>query len=308
MSVSDKVELAAEDLGAVAEELRKILDEVATDLDGGLTLAEFLHVLAWSLPRTSPELADDIVEPLRLRATLAGNKQYRSQDPPRTGDLPDHAFVDVQDWNSDVITRIFRRTGTTVTAVHLAQVWLQVLRDGTVSFTDVSGTDLRKLTVEPPPKQARRPRAGDVVSIPHLDGGHHLAVVLTSNRIGTALGLFMDRTADHRVGQQLRTRARRFPVYTGDHLIRSGDWQIVDHDENLLALFPSDPPIYHPPHAYQNTGIDTGPYGAAETAGGALTFITKEEAEAVGLTDGTYRQTHLSEYVQQCLADGSLQL
>ncbi|MDQ0941067.1 hypothetical protein [Streptomyces sp. V1I1] len=39
---------------------------------------------------------------------------------------------------------------------------------------------------------------------------------------------------------------------------------------------------------------------------GGLRLIGKQEAEEVGLLDGTYRQAWMSEYLQELLADGML--
>jgi hypothetical protein len=47
-----------------------------------------------------------------------------------------------------------------------------------------------------------------------------------------------------------------------------------------------------------------GDYGGAGSQDGPKRLISKEEAAAVGLLDGTYRQTHVSEYFQEALNDG----
>jgi hypothetical protein len=90
-------------------------------------------------------------------------------------------------------------------------------------------------------------------------------------------------------------------VYTEDSLVKDGTWKIVGTDESLLALFPADPPIYHKPGAWP--GIDTGEFGAAETADGPMRMIGADEAREVGLLGGTYRQTYPAAYLQKVLDD-----
>jgi hypothetical protein len=251
------------DLGFVAE--------MADELGGPPTLAEFLEVLNWSAPDG----------PVRFVATVSG-KPYRSASPSRVGDLGDAVFADASEY---------------LDSVGPASAVLSDLRDGRVILADVEPDEIDGLAVETPKKRVAKPKPGDVLAIPAASGGYRPAVVLTRNRFGTAIGLFAGISPNGQVGR-LRGAPQRH-VYTDESLIKNGTWPVVDHDESLCGLFPADPPIYHKPGAWP--GVDTGEFGAAETAGGAMTPISASEAQEIGLTDGTYRQTMNSAFLQKQL-------
>ena len=156
-----------------------------------------------------------------------------------------------------------------------------------------------------PKKRIAGPKPGDVLAIAAADGGCHMAVVVVLNRFGTALGLFHGTSAQGRLDLDLdlRRAPRKYPVYAGSNLVLDGTWKIADHNDGLLALFPSDPPIYHRPNAWPGIA-DTGEFGAAETADGTLRLIGPDEAREVGLLDGTYRHpTHHAAQLQKLLDD-----
>jgi hypothetical protein len=247
--------------------------EMADELGGPPTLAEFLEVLGWAAADGGPS---------RFTVTLADGKPYRSELPSRVPDLDDNVFAEASEYAHGLDT-----------AGVLAD-----LRGGRIILADVEPDEIGGLTVETPKKRVAKPKPGDVVGIP-VAGGYRPAVVLVRNHFGTALGLFAGTSPNGQVGR-LRSAPGR-PVYTEESLIKDGTWPVVDHDESLLELFPADPPIYHKPNAWP--GIDTGEFGAAETADGTMTPIGPDEAREIGLTDGTYRQTMHAAFLQKQLDD-----
>lgn len=257
--------------------------EMADELGGPPTLAEFLEVLGWAVPADAP-----LSQPLRFAATLAGRRPYRSAEPSRVGDLDDAVFEEAREY----VHALAPADGSQLAAAVLAD-----LRGGRVILSDVAPDDVRGLTVETPRAKVARVTPGDVVAIPAASGGYRPAVVLVRNRFGTALGLFAGVSPNGQVGR-LRAVPSRF-VYTDESLIKNGTWPLVDHDETLCALFPADPPIYHRPNAWP--GVDTGEFGAAETADGTMTPIPESEAGEIGLTAGTYRQTTHAAFLQKQL-------
>jgi hypothetical protein len=263
--------------------LAEVAAEMADELGGPPTLAELLEVLGWSVPTDG-----DLTQPARFTATLAGGKSYRSDTPSRVGDLDDGVFAEAAE---------HLNTLAPVDAERLAAAVLEELRSGRVILADVEPDELRGLAVETPKKRVTKPKLGDVVAIPAAAGGYRPAVVLARNRFGTALGLFDGISRNGRVGR-LRD-APRHPVYTEESLIKNGTWPVVDHDDSLRELFPADPPIYHRPNAWR--GIDTGEFGAAETADGTVTPISQDEAREVGIADGTYRATKHAAFLQKQL-------
>jgi hypothetical protein len=214
--------------------------------------------------------------------TLAGGRPYRSESPSRVPDLDDDVFAEAGEYAHGL------------GGAELADFLLAELRGGRIILADVEPDEIGGLTVETPRKRVAKPKPGDVVAIPAAAGGYRPAVVLARNRFGTALGLFTGISPNGQVGR-LRSAPGQ-PVYTDESLIKDGTWPVVDHDESLLELFPADPPIYHRPNAWP--GIDTGEFGAAETADGTMTPISEDEAGELGLTDGTYRQTRHAAFLQ----------
>lgn len=259
--------------------LAGVAADFAEEAGGGPTLAEFLEVVGWSIPADS-----DLPVPLRFKATLKGNKRYESTETSRVPELNDHVFEDVRSVLANV-------------DIPLADALLEAIQSGRIPLTDVNGEDVRKLTVDA--KRATKPKPGDVIGIPAGEGGYRLAVVLGQNSFGTAIGLFDGVSAQGRLEQAIRDNPRKHPVYTEESLIKDGTWKILGHDDGLTSLFPSDPPIYHKAGAFP--GVDTGEFGAAETADGDMRMLSQAEASEVGLLDGTYRQVYPAAYLQKVL-------
>jgi cell wall-associated NlpC family hydrolase len=279
----------------------EVAAEMADELGGPPTLAEFLEVLGWSVPMNSDATDDTLTQPLRLTAKIAGGRAYRSDSPSRVGDLDDNVFEEAREHLNALAERAQAEDGAPVDGKRLAVAVLEELRGGRVILADVEPDDIRGLAVETPKKRVAKPKPGDVVAIPAAAGGYHVGVVLGRNRFGTALGLFAGTSPNGRVGR-LRDTPRRH-VYTEESLIKNGVWSIVDHDDSLRELFPADPPIYHRPNS--TPGVDTGEFGAAETADGTLTPISQDEAREIGITDRTYRATAHAAFLQKQLDEGT---
>ncbi|WP_329238599.1 hypothetical protein OG417_36115 [Actinoallomurus sp. NBC_01490] len=293
----------AEAVGEAAAGLAEVASGFADEIGGPITLAELLEILGWTVPANDEAVDGGFPQPLTFRVTLAGGEPYDSDEPSRVPELNDAVFADATECQAALAERLSAETGVPVTPRRLAEALLQVLRSGRVPLADVQGADIRGLTAEVPGKRIPRPGPGDVLAIPARGRGHRLAVVLTRNRFGTALGLFEGCSPDGRLDPELRKTPRKHPVYTEESQITNGTWKIVGHDESLLALFSADPPIYHEPGAWPGI-VDTGEFGAAESADGSLRFIDADEAREVGLQDGTYRSGYLATFLQTVLDDG----
>ncbi|MET8759532.1 hypothetical protein [Lentzea sp. NPDC004782] len=284
----------------IASGLAGVATDFADEVGGPPTLGEFLEIVGWSVPVAGETLEDTFPEPLRLTATLRGNKRYVSESASRVAELNDHVFEDAREHLRLMAVRLREESGAPVTPKQFASALLEVLRTGQIALADVSGEDVAKLTAEVPKKRAAKPTPGDLLAIPARSGGYRLAVVLAENRFGTALGLFDQVSPTGRLDSAVRASARRHAVYTDDGLVRNGTWRVVGHDDGLRAVFPADPPIYHRPGAWP--GIDTGEHGAAETADGTMRLIDADEAREVDL-QGAYRQVYVAAYLQKVLDD-----
>jgi len=302
---ANDVSLSASALGEASSGLAEVAAEFADEWGGAPTLAEFLELVGWALPANSAATDGTFSQPLKFKVGLKGNKPYRSDTPSRVPELNDHTFEDARAHHVVLVEKVRTTVDAPVTPQQFASAILQVLQTGRITLADVRSEDVRKLTADVPEKRIARPRPGDVLAIPARDGGCHMAVVVARNRFGTALGLFHGTSAQGRLDADLRRRPRKHPVYTDDNLVLDGTWKVVGHDASLLALFPSDPVIYHQPNAWcRQPGIaDTGQFGAAETADGTLRLIDPDEAREVGLQDGTYRQGCMAAYLQKQLDD-----
>jgi hypothetical protein len=287
-------------LTEAASGLAEVATEFADEIGGPPTLAEFLEVLGWAIPTNSDVVADSFPEPVSLRANLKGNKRYSSAEKSRVGELNDNVFEEARDHLLTLFRQLNSVTGAQVTPDDFAAAVLQALNTDRITLADVTGSDVRKIAADVPKKRAAKAEVGDILAIP-VQGGNRLGVVLTRNRFGTALGLFEGVSANGRLTAELRKAPRKLPVYTEDSLVKNGTWQIVGHDESLLAEFPTEPEIYHKPGAWP--GIDTGEHGAAEPADGPLRLIGADEAREVGLADGSYRQTYAAAFLQKRLTD-----
>ncbi|HEX4225593.1 MAG TPA: GNAT family N-acetyltransferase, partial [Pseudonocardiaceae bacterium] len=217
--------------------LANVVAEFTDEIGGVPTLGELLEILAWSIP------VNALPEPLPLRANLKGSKRYRSSAASRVGGLNDNVFEEAR----DTLRILLAATGTTVTPEVFADALRQVLNTGQVTTADVAGTDVDTITPDMRKKRPTKTAVGDLLAIPLGQGGHRLGVVLARNRFGTALGLFAGSSANRGLTAELRSAPGEFPVYTEESLVKNGSWPIVGHEENLLALFPADPEIYHKP-------------------------------------------------------------
>jgi hypothetical protein len=290
---ADAIEVAAACLADVASDFGE-------EIGGPPTLAEFLEVLGWAVPVNSEATDGSFPQPLTFKAKLKGNKRYGSDRPSRVCGLNDGVFVDATDCLVALAEQLSAADGTLVSPQRFAAALFQVLQSGKIALADVTGEDVSRLTAEPSKQRGAKP--GDVLAIPAHPGGYRMAVVVTRNRFGTALGLFQGRSPQGRLSPGLREAPRKYPVYTEESQVKNGTWRIVGHDESLLALFPADPPIYHRPNAWPGI-VDTGTYGGAETADGSMRFIDADEAREVGIQDGTYHSSRSAAFLQKALDD-----
>lgn len=296
------VSVPSDALGEAASGLAEVVGEFADELGGPPTLAEFLELVGWAIPTNSDATDATFPQPLRFKAVLKGNKQYHGAAESRVPELDDVLFEDARDRHRVLFERLRAADDTPVTPQRFAAALLQIIHSGRIILADVEPEDLRKLTAEVAKKRVAKPKPGDVLAIPVRGDGYRVAVMITRNRFGTALGFFDGTSAQGRLDGELRRSPRKLPVFTEDSLVQDGTWKIVDHDDSLLALFPSDPPIYHAANMFDD--VDTGKYGAAETADGTLRLIDSDEAREVGLLDGTYTSGHHAAYLQKLIDDG----
>lgn len=295
------IPLTAADRDDLAARFGEVTADVADELGGAPALAELLDVLKWSVPPNSDALDGSFQVPCPFTATLSGNKRYRPEGESRVPELNDDAFEQTREILAALAEKLQRGSGSPVAPQDFAAGLAQVLRAAGLELADTNTAQLRRLATT-----ARKRRItlapGDVLAIP-VPAGYRLAVVITRNRFGTALGLFDGTTPSPRPSTDVLRRPRTPALYTEESRAKDGTWPVVHHDEELLANFPESPEVHHAPGAWP--GIDTGEHGAAETGEGTMRFIDAAEAREVGLADGSYRQTRTAADLQKQLSTGT---
>jgi hypothetical protein len=280
--------------------LSDVVSQFAEELGELPRLGEFLEILGLAVPSNNPA-GGELPMPLTLKAKTAGNRVYRDASSSRVGELNDATFVEAVEALGSLAEQVAASTGQPASADGLAGAIHRAIRDESLRFADIDSEAITSVTVDGPKRRVKA-QPGDVIAIP-VDGGYRLAVMITRDGRGMALGLFSGAMATPRAGALDPASAKRYPVYTGEHLVADGTWPVVGHDEGLLAAFPSEPEIYHSPDPAWS-GI--GEFGSAETADDVMRDISEAEAREVGLLDGTYSQVYLEEILQARLTDGVL--
>jgi hypothetical protein len=280
--------------------LQRVVRAFAEEADSEPALGEFLQILGWSVPTGNQHMGASPV-PLPFKVKVTGNRSYRVKPSNRVSGLNDKTFVEAAELQGFLVDRASTVTGQDISPAELAGCLVQLLQVAQHRFADISSNDVVELTVDVP-KRPAKVKVGDVVAIPADGEGYHLAVVVARDNWGVAVGLLKGVHSTPRMGSADQYEARHVPLYPGESLIKDGTWPIVGHDEDLLALFPDPPELYF--GAKNDFGDDNGEYGAAGTVAGAKRFISKEEAERVGLLNGTYQQFYFGEQFQQKLNAG----
>jgi hypothetical protein len=287
----------------LAAHLDEIASEARTALDRPLTLAELLEVLTWGLQTLDPALvkSSGSLGTARLKARTEDGEQS-ADGGDAIDELGDAVFTAASDLFADLAHQLRDDERKPPTIKSLLGALADTVRDGPSDLiSDVAPSEIRGIDAEFSSKaKNRKVQEGDIVAIPTGDGDFRLAVVLARNRFGLALGL-LEGTHALRPARTTRLRPTGHPIHTDEEAVRSGRWQVVGHDENLRSQFP-EPEIFHAPRRGSSRS-DLGEYGAGETADGTLRKLDRQEAEELGLLDGTYRQVRTHDDLEEWLPE-----
>ncbi|MFJ7592955.1 hypothetical protein ACIQZO_37395 [Streptomyces sp. NPDC097617] len=268
-------------------DLKALLLELCEQMGGSPTLSEFLEILEWS--------SDDIYSgPLKFEAVLADRIVTSESNQTRVPELSDSIFSDV----ASALSVLVNGSGSHVTPQELASILLIFVNDQEGNLLDVTRGDVASLSVMLAGSVVEV-AVGDVLGIPAADGSWYAAVVVARNRFGLALGLFRTRFEMCPSMHSEGLAPHGFPIYTDDAMVSNGSWEVIGHGDARVAQFPPEPEIYHSPGFWP--GVDAGEFGAAESPSGGIRLIGSEEACAVGLADGTYQHSYMSEFLGQSL-------
>lgn len=139
-----------------------------------------------------------------------------------------------------------------------------------------------------------KPKPGDVFAVPVAEGGQFLGLVITKNNFGTALGFFRGTDWQGPVTLARHPVIFKYPIYSDQTAFRKKAWKILDHQQELLTLFPSEPEIFHNKRYFQDDP-DIGTFGSGQLPDESLRHLSKGEAEEIGLLDDFYDDLVLPE-------------
>jgi len=281
-------------LDAAAVILRDLTDEFRQEEEDTYpTLEELLEIIGLSVP-TSDSLAELLI-PIRFQASIDG-RPYNAKRESRVGGLNDAVFVTAAALLT-VIGDDIIRAGSSVSTETICEYLLVVIKQAGILLDDVRSADISYLGAAGP-KRGVRAKIGDVVAIPSSKGNYYFASILIKNREGTGLGLWREKRRVPVLDASLTPSASRI-VFTDEVAIRNGTWPVVGHSDVARALFPDDPETYFFPGEQYPGAPRIGEFGSAEQSDGTLRDVSREEAERVGLLDGSYKQS----YISDCLPD-----
>ncbi|MFF4053870.1 hypothetical protein ACFYZ5_45525 [Streptomyces chartreusis] len=279
------------DLDECISQLTMISAEFIEQTGRTPSLDELLGVLGWASFGIYPG-------PLRFTAKLKKNRRYKAPGGSLLSELDDSIFASAASLMAVMAEGV---DGDPLSPSELAASLAVTIRSSNISLDDVSGEEIAELGTQVSKKIAK-PKIGDILAIPTSAGDYYVAAIVARNRFGTALGFLRGKFRVPRPVGGEHVEVYPLPVYTDDRLVGTGQWKVIDHDEKLLPLFPSEPEIYHAPDL-QWPGVDIGEFGAAEKANGEIRLIGLDEARQVGLLDGTYQQSYLGESVGKSIDD-----
>ncbi|HUA58222.1 MAG TPA: hypothetical protein VML19_05670 [Verrucomicrobiae bacterium] len=290
---------------SVLDDLRGIIDEFTREVGRKPSSGELFEILTWGVAACRRDAFADL-NPKDVKALTPEFRKGGAPPVEPVGDenvvytLNDEPFNAAADLFHDLIQDLKKDRGKPPTLAETLEVLADVLHECTDCLADHRAVDLVHIKPEVEKTKRISYRKGDIVAIPTDDSNYFLAIILTENRFGMAVGLFHGARNLRPISRQSYPPIEPRPIYSDPSEIRNGRWKIIGHDEELLSLFPRDPEIYHYSHAdFPNPDVD--PFGAGESPSGKLRKLTREEAEEVGLPSLEYRQSYLSEDVGKYL-------
>lgn len=245
-----------------------------------------LHELTWQGRDPDAESGG------RAVSTTASSKQSQKT----LDDLSDWVFTAAEDGLA-AFCRATKQLDLCSSFEELASTLEQALNQ---FLTQVSGkAQAGTLDLKVKKGAVAKAKIGDVVAIPASNGAIYAAIVIAENRLGTALGVFRDPHLQADINLVQPDRRLPYAIYTGQAAIKSARWPRIGHRPDWLALFPTEPEIFHSKRDVLNaSNPQIGTHGSAETPAGLLRDLRAEEAAGVGLTSGLYQQQFLESFLE----------
>jgi hypothetical protein len=302
-SLDEVTRFAAHGLRDVAQELEEALDR-APRL--GELLGMVMGALRWN--------RDDVVADVNASNILVLKPRFGGKRPPTLhgdgasdesvlNEVDDSVIVVASDFVVGLRDRFVAAVGAPPTIAQLCDILAAALHLGEPDMLgDVTPTLVREIVPSVKKSGKIRAQIGDLVAIPAGPDSFYVAVVLQRNAFGTAYGFFSQTVRPGQLSFNAHPPVHPYPIHSTEDAITNGHWRIVGHDERFLSLFPAEPEIFHQKSNSMNVNNpQIGAFGAGETASGHLRTLTEEEARAIGLLSGEYRQTYMYELLEKQL-------
>jgi hypothetical protein len=261
----------------IQDRVRAIADQFREELQRNPSLGELLELLTMGLRSQRAELK-------ALRPVPAATTRRSS-----VKELNDAAFDEATSLMADLLASL-EANGMEVPLGEVVGPVLTALRGCSDILPEAA--KLTAIRVETRKLKNRRIRVGDLVAIPAEAGRRFLAIVVAKNHFGVAYGFFNSAVlkTHHLVDPH--------PIYSGEEFVRRGLWKIFGHDEDLLALFPKEPEIFHYPSRSEPA---LGEFGAGETPSGTLRQLGRKEAQELGLETEQYVASFMPDMLETYL-------
>jgi hypothetical protein len=287
--------VAHDDRRDTVEHLADLAGDVRAELGRAPTSVELLALLAWGITNLDEDALLD-VEPKRVEGLRAS---YRRDATPAGHESCEVRELNDAPWEqgSSLVAALARGERQSLDGL-LASLVAAFDASDPLLLSDVGPGDIRRLGARLRRLEHPRPKVGDVFAVPARGGTHFLLLTVAKTQVGTAFGV-LGRARLPRLPSKSASAALRFPVYCDDYGVLNGEWPNVGHEEELLALFPSEPPVFFRPS--MDLPGDVGPHGAAEYPDGELRKLSAAEAQDAGLDRDDFRQLHHSQTLGEWL-------
>ena len=220
----------------------------------------------------------------------------------RVPELNDECFVLSNAFFAEVSDTFNSEVGERPTMEEMCEILAWGLRtSGANIVSDVEVSRVKTVICKLAPERLGKLVPGDLLAVPGPDGKNYLAVFIIENRFGHAFGYFRGLWPARPVGEHVELIPMGRPIYTSILAVRDEGWRVVGKRDDLLKHFDADPEIFHAKSNHQHNNA-IGEFGAAENAACRLRQLDRDEAQRMGLFDGSYRCGYFGECLQRLLS------
>lgn len=205
----------------------------------------------------------------------------------RVGQLNDTCFSEATEALSNICREFKEELGTAPSLPELLEIltWaIKAIPDDLVDGLENSEVSELKATIRKSRKQ--KLTLGDVCAFPDGAGGYRLGVFLGKNHLSSAVILLKGHFSLTPLRRNGAVKYIPYPryVFLADRIV-----PVVGRLERIAQQFADAPWTIRSPHDFpENPSI--GKYGSVIADDNSVTYLTKDEARKLGITDGSFIQ------------------